>query len=129
MVGADFDAWPEEKREMWNENVEEMFSSYNLDMDKSLKRCLDVGRIQALSIPMIAALDESSIELEGNLLTEQIEYGAELGVLTGCSVHELIAVLCYCSLRKKGKEPIHFIALYHEFTGMHLIFVHYFHSF
>ena len=62
-------------------------------------------------------MDDDSIEIDGSLIVEQIDYGTDISVLSGCSVYELIAVLCYCSLRKKGKEPIHFIALYSEFAG------------
>ena len=42
----DFTAWPEEKREMWNENLDDLFETYNTDFDKILKRSLNVGTIQ-----------------------------------------------------------------------------------
>ena len=153
-VGDDFDAWPEEKREMWNENVDDLFDTYNTDFDRMMKRTLNVATLQekrethfsiisrkrwiliepkillfvvnfpkirytfsiriwpssgdnplkkSLSIPAIAALDNDDIELDGALLVEQIEYGTDIQILSGCSVYELIAVLCYCSLRRKGK--------------------------
>ena len=46
-VGDDFEAWPEEKREMWNENVDDLFDTYNTDFDRIMKRTLNVATLQA----------------------------------------------------------------------------------
>ena len=54
---------------------------------------------------------------DGKRLLEQLEYGMDHDIYSGCSIFEMIVVLCYCSLRKKGVSPIHFIALYHEYSG------------
>ena len=42
----DFTEWPDEKREMWNENLDDLFDTYNSDFDRMMKRTLNVGTIQ-----------------------------------------------------------------------------------
>ena len=45
-LDADFIEWPEEKRDMWNENLDDLFDTYNSDFDRMMKRTLNVGTIQ-----------------------------------------------------------------------------------
>ena len=45
-LDTDFIEWPEEKREMWNENLDDLFDTYNSDFDRMMKRTLNVGTIQ-----------------------------------------------------------------------------------
>ena len=88
-------------------------SDFDSISDEISKPCKD---LQAIFTPVIAAITDEMI-FDGKRLLEQLEYGMDHDIYSGCSIFEMIVVLCYCSLRKKGVSPIHFIALYHEYSG------------
>lgn len=104
-----------EQIEEWNSSVEDIIECCYDDLVEYSNRSLCVQDLQALAIPAIAAINEEDLGLSMQLIHSQIQATREPNLFAGCSVFELIIMLCYCSLRKKGQNPIHFIALYQEY--------------
>ena len=56
-------------------------------------------------------------ELSAEIILSQIESRRQKDLLFGCSVFEMIILLCYASLIKKDTADIHLIAVYQEYLG------------
>jgi len=110
-----FDGIEEEKINRWNDEVEDIFEAYYENITDFTNKSLCIQDLQAIFTPVIAAITDEMI-FDGKRLLEQLEYGMDNDIYSGCSIFEMIVVLCYCSLRKKGVSPIHFIALYQEYS-------------
>ncbi|CBY18158.1 unnamed protein product [Oikopleura dioica] len=105
----------EKYRELWIESVEDGFMGLYDHLVDFAKVTTSIADFKSLFIPAIAALDPQQPELSAEIILSQIESRRNKDLLFGCSVFEMIILLCYASLIKKDTVKIHLIAVYQEY--------------
>jgi len=83
-----------------------------------------VSGFQSIFIPAVASINPANPVFKYETVLNQISAHLDNNPLSGCSVFELIILMCYASLLKKNTSDIHFVALYQEYTGNFYITVY-----